>query len=232
LNVRIAIGTNIACGARLMTVHLYDFGLSYFAVPKVACTSIKTALFKVENGFDFREFKANGRNKYIHDSAYQTLNFDQQDLAKIANHVKFAVVRDPVERVVSCYNNRVITYRELSEKYISKAVIEKGLRPNPSLEEFVDNIEAYRHESYSIRHHTDELAKFLGTDRLFFSEIFSFRDLDRFALECSKITGQPVVLGRLQVSKSRYKVKDLPTERVNFLRDIYRNDYEIFGEWL
>lgn len=55
-----------------MTVHLWDHKLTYVAVPKVACTSVKHAFFQIGNGRAFEDYVANGRYVHIH-TLYPTL---------------------------------------------------------------------------------------------------------------------------------------------------------------
>ncbi len=83
-----------------MTVFLWKHKLSYIAVPKVACTSVKAMLFEVENGRPFQRCVANGKVFHVH-LYYPTLQFTDLPRARIADHARFALVRDPIGRFLS-----------------------------------------------------------------------------------------------------------------------------------
>ena len=214
-----------------MTVHLFAYKLSYFAVPKVACTSIKTALFEVENGFAFRNFRTNGLDRYIH-NAYPTRGIEAYMTLPIGNHVKLALVRDPIDRIISCYNNRVKEFGELSTKNLGTVALNAGVPADPGPEVFIKYLDEYCKYSESIRHHTDSMTLFLGKDKSFFTEIFSFSDIEKFAETCTKIVGHTVTLPKLQVGRPGICKNDLTPESLRSLRARYQEDYDLFGDLL
>jgi hypothetical protein len=58
-----------------MGCHLDRYGLSYFPVPKCACSSLKAFFFELENGRPFQNYRANGKVIHIH-HVYRTLPFE------------------------------------------------------------------------------------------------------------------------------------------------------------
>lgn len=216
-----------------MTVKIEKYKLFYVAVPKVACTSIKTALFKLQNGFDFQDFITNWRYIHIHHpSVYPSMPFVDLNKENLDGYFKVALVRDPVERFLSAYSNRVGHYRELSAERIGEAATAQGLRPDPDLHEFIEHLDAYRAVSPSILHHTDPMWVFLGEDPAFYDRIFNLRYIDAFAKTISEMTGTEFTIPRLQTQGEKISVDTLSPAEKRKIEDFYARDYDMFRTWL
>lgn len=212
-----------------MTVFLWDHKLTYVAVPKVACTSLKHMFFEIENGFPFRSYAANGTRKHIHNACYPSVTFDRLPHERIADHLRLTLVRDPVQRFLSAYGNRVVALRELSGKQAGVRLRKAGLRPNPSLSEFVDRLEDYRAASASIAHHTDPLTCFLGGDPGYFAEIYNLRNIETFRQRIEAAVGRPVAIPRLQTGGPKLSPDDLSADERRKVEAFYAEDYEVYG---
>ncbi|MES9844974.1 MAG: sulfotransferase family 2 domain-containing protein, partial [Candidatus Sedimenticola sp. 6PFRAG5] len=71
--------------------------IGYFPIPKVACTSIKTALFIVEHDRPHDPVLDDGSN--VH-------QFYKRKCREIDDcGFRFIVIRDPIRRFLSAYNN-------------------------------------------------------------------------------------------------------------------------------
>ncbi|MCP4011091.1 MAG: sulfotransferase family protein, partial [Proteobacteria bacterium] len=91
--------------------------LGYYDLPKCASTSIKSALHVAEFGFPFENRKrsvANSGPKDIH--RFWATNH-RSELSSAQQRI--IVVRDPVERFLSAYANRVTAHRALSRGKIT-----------------------------------------------------------------------------------------------------------------
>lgn len=213
-----------------MSVILDQHRLAYFSVPKIACTSIKQFFFEVENGFPFRRFRMSGRGFNIH-LCYPGCRFDAWDMARIEGYLKIAVLRDPVQRALSCYSNRVLFHNELDHLELSAEDQKAGLTQRPDLDRFFTHFDRYRALSDSIRHHSNPMSVQLGDDPGFFDHLFAISDLDRFVQLVRDRVGQAPELGRFQTGGPKFTPDDLSPRHRAALRAFYDEDYRAFSDW-
>ncbi|PRY23242.1 sulfotransferase family protein [Aliiruegeria haliotis] len=214
-----------------MSVHLFKHEVSYFSVPKCACTSLKLCFFEIENGFPFRSYTANGVSKHIHNAAYPSVPYAKVRRGRIASHWKAAVVRHPIGRVLSCFKNRVEYHGELDNVALTDEDRENGVVTSPDLPTFIRHLERYKDLSPPVRHHAEPLSHFLGTDPGYFDRIYPISKVDEFAEEIGRRTGRIVKVGREQVSGSKASRKDLSAEEVSKLETLFAEDLELYGEF-
>lgn len=213
-----------------MTVFLWDHQLTYLAVPKVACTSVKHAFFQIENGRPHEDFVANGQYFHIH-RLYPTRLFKDLPQGRIASHQRLTLVRDPVHRLLSCYGDRVIYNRELSKKTAGPALEAVGLPTNPGLAEFIDRLADYRQIVPAIAHHAAPHVDFLGSDPSYFSEVFSMSRLQDFAEKVSARLKRPLCLEHYQAHGPKFSPSDLSPSQLATIRRHYEADYDIWGRY-
>lgn len=207
-----------------MTVILNQRKILFVTVPKVACTSIKKTLFKIENGFQFRNFMANGTLRHIHDmSIYPAIAFKDIDQSKVAGFTKYTMVRDPVLRFLSAYSNRVGFYKELSEKNIAGS----GLKPDPDIHEFIASLQEYRSASRSIWLHTAPLVVFLGEDPTYYDRIFDISEIADLAatLGVEKISHE-------QTGGEKIDPAILSSDELSKVINFYAADYRFYGQFM
>ncbi|MFT4012588.1 MAG: sulfotransferase family 2 domain-containing protein [Paracoccus sp. (in: a-proteobacteria)] len=198
--------------------------IAYFPVPKVACTSIKSMFFEIENGRPFQPLRRFGQMFHIH-NFYGTQPFARQDLKGVADFWRFAVYRDPVARFLSCYSNRVLHFRELSAQMLSPAAQKAGALPDPDLDSFVERIELYREFSPSIRHHVAPQVSFLGRDPGYFQQIYTMAELPQMVAELSQRIGRSLRLPHEQRGGPKLTPADLSANAQERLAQIYRADF-------
>lgn len=214
-----------------MTVILDDHKLTYVAVPKIACTSIKTMFFEVENGFAFRMFRASGRQWHIH-NFYPSVAFDTLPLERMAEHRRLAVLRDPVRRLLSCYGNRVVHHRELSRAKAGRRLARADLPLDPDLPTFVRNLAEYRRAVPSIDHHARPMVDYMGRDPDFYAGLFRMEALSDFTAEVARITGVQPALARLQTGGPKIDADSLDARDRRLLEEHYAEDYACYGSLL
>ncbi|MEO1292668.1 MAG: sulfotransferase family 2 domain-containing protein [Pseudomonadota bacterium] len=214
-----------------MGVHLYQHGLSYFSVPKCACTSLKAFFFEIENGFEWRPFRANGKRKTLH-QFYSSKRFSKEVHPQMQSHWKAAVVRDPVARLLSAYSNRVLYHNELNHIALTDADRESGLTLRPRLSLFIRHLERYRELSKPLWHHTRPMVCFLGEDPGFFDAIYGMREIDAFRDAVKARIGQVPEVRRLQTGGKKIDRDVLKPAQVKKIEGAYAADYAVFSAHL
>ena len=212
-------------------MYLERSNILYASVPKCACSALKAFCVKVEYGKPFKETELAKDGKTRHGVV------DPVPFRKLKNQGpkgawKFAVVRHPVDRVVSCYESKVLDKPEKLQQ--RRAQLEKkGLSLTPDLAEFVDRLEDYQSASNVIRKHSLPLDYFLGDNPEYFDRIYNFSEIAEVPVAINERAGTEVELLK---SKNAY-VKRLPSgavteELCRKILEKYRSDIEIFGPYL
>ena len=167
-----------------MSAVLAKHNIAYISAPKCACTSIKELIFCLENNCKFNKVRdhkgalcliINEKKHYIHDF-YPTISFAKQEQTRLQRLHCFCIVRDPIDRIISCYNNRVLRYKVLTQDALSEADIRAPANPDPN--QFIKNLDQYKKIS-DIKHHTLPLIHFLGSESNFYDEIFNLNSLNK-----------------------------------------------------
>lgn len=211
-----------------MSIFLNGTNITYYPVPKAACTSIKYMIYKLNYGKDFERYEENGVLKHIHNSAYSTPLFRDLNSNSFINRTRIAVIRDPISRMLSAFSNRVKHYGELSENVIDMDLAHKlGVQPNPSADHFFIHIEKFRLLSGAIRHHTDTTSAFLGPDLSYYHRIFPIEHLGDMVSFLEEATNQPIKLGQLQVGDQKVFFKDLGQTAQKSLLQYCYGDYAL-----
>jgi hypothetical protein len=211
-----------------MAMILDTFQLAYYPSPKVACTSLKTALYRLENSQDWQDFRIDGKTIYIHDHIPSDA-FEPLEVQK-SHYFKFAILRDPIDRFLSAYQNRVVDFGELSAEHIASHPELEGLPLSPTISEFVENLERYRSISPSIRHHTEPQHVFIGSDLSYYDRVFRFEEVQEIPEILYRITGIKFELPHQQKSLAKIKLSDLSKRDIRGIEWFYREDYALVSK--
>lgn len=179
--------------------------LAFFPVPKVACTTLKRVIYRVENGHAFRMDKHDGKTIQL---CYPTADFAQHQLDALQDHWKFAVVRDPAKRIISAYTNKIRAWSVRFSKALEQgnrrdALRADGIEAEPTLDAFLLNLAAYRRHFAPVRHHTDAHTVFLGNDLSAFDKVFRIEEMEDLRAELSRRLGHDVKFPKANPSTSR-----------------------------
>ena len=214
-----------------MTAILAKSKFAYVSVPKVACTSIKHFIYEVENGRPFEPFVANEQKRQVH-NLYPGKLFSDLPMKRLEQCDCYAVVRDPVARFLSCFSNRVVFHKELSDKHLPEEAIAEGLEPDPDIHTFVRDFQKYRKHVRSIRWHSRTLVSSLGGDPSLYAQIFNMSALSEFEALMQKYFDVGFGLGRFQTGGPKLKPEDLSAVEIESIRDFYAIDYTTFAAYL
>ena len=205
-----------------------EFKIAYFPVPKTASTSMKYAFYKFEHGRPFVEGDLPPKSKGIHVEYHTTDSFYNNDLSRYKNYARIAIIRDPVRRIISAFNHRVVRERELAEGRIDMDVARAlGVGPDPTRSEFLCNIEKYRVLSKTIRHHTDPFTKFLGHDLSYFTDVVKMGKISELAAQIEALTGRKFELGHFHKASGEALVLKMGPASRNALLSYCAGDYAL-----
>jgi hypothetical protein len=213
--------------------------IAYVPIPKNACTSLKIFFYELKNNVELKEHftKIHGRFDYW------AIDFDR--FAEDRKFFKFIVIRDPIERFVSAYNNRVKMYRELSKGWFTtnypnpepflKAFEERSLSFDPAIGEFARRIEDYVELNHTIRHHFIPQHNFFHGRPEIFNKVYNIRQMSELASDIANRIGQPASFQNVQETKdlpNPARLSDLSAAELSHIQAYYQQDYRILSPYL
>lgn len=203
----------------------------YFAVDKVANSTVKQILFDEEYS------AVNWETKTLYDprcspllSPYQ-LPYNPEELFISERMFKFAFVRNPYSRILSCYLDRILTLSSRPSRQFRRRLNKEEFE----FEDFVNLIcsqEPREQNSHWRVQYDDILFEFVD-----FDFVGKFESLEEdLSLVYSRIFGKPLSKFSLEGNYSpkrtsaSEKVKRFYTQRMlDKVYDAYRKDFEAFG---
>jgi len=209
-----------------MVVVLEKQGIAYFIVPKTAGTSICHALHRAITGAPF-----DGPVQDIH-THYPTYPVGEKDFERCRPLWKFAVVRDPVKRLLSAYQNRVIDHGDLDEAFgqTLRARIgawRRGLSLRPKASAFFERHDCYSRYSRLVRQHTLPVGSYIGGDLSYFDAIYTMADLPRLAADLSARLGAEMTFERFNEGSKPPALHELSAAAQAKVRDLTEVDYAL-----
>jgi hypothetical protein len=202
--------------------------LGYFDVPKCASTSLKMALHDAEfkHPFESRLCSVNrGGRQNIH--AY--FNNKYRGDISTAEH-RIIVVRDPVDRFVSGYANRVIDHNALSEEKLNRAGVGDEFIFNPGLGQFLENLDSYLQVN-SIEWHLRPLSAQLPRGLDGFNHIYSISRIQDLESDLGEIYNQAISLPKKQIAGQSVSIKQLSSGQLEQIIEFCREDYKLLDSW-
>ena len=165
----------------------------------------------------------------------KNLTIYQKDF-NLDEFTKICLIRDPIQRLISAYTNRVKHHKELSEKILISHHLNPNLA-NPSFGNFLDNYFIYRKVN-SIKHHTDPLYKFIGENPSFYDKIFNLDNINDFSEFLNEKFNMEYGIPKLQTGGGGSKsinIEEIKQNRPNIYKKLLRitaKDYEIYSNFL
>ena len=202
-------------------IFVAPWSIGYQPIPKVACTSIKEALFRLATGEPYSAALSEGAS-HVH--SY----FDARMRDVGSASFRFIVVRDPIKRFLSAFSNRVLHHRELSRPYLERLKLDPPLNLSdfpfePKLAEFVENFEFYRRVP-TIEHHFRPFSEFTAPLAAF-DKVYPFEAINELMDDLQQRTGVSMSLPHSQRGGPKLQGKDLSPRVFDKLVNILAADY-------
>ena len=210
-------------------IALHNYRAIYFYIPKVACSSIKSVCFDLLNP---GETISN-----VHHYDYPCIRKNEVE-EYYSNYFKFAFVRNPWDRLVSCYRNKIKHDKNYNDSEFRNGVFFKLVAYNMfwggmSFDEFVDAIckipDEYANPHFRSQH------TFIsdGNGNTLTDYIGKFEQLDSdFAHVCTEIGASCAGLPHLMIGGNNVDYKNFYTNKTRaqvtarYAKDITLFDYD------
>lgn len=218
-------------GYQVHQIYLPEQKLIYIPIPKNACTSIKHALHEIEFDKRFDADLPEFSDYREHHDYYKKRPRAFTSVSALRRHtgfLRFALVRDPVKRLISCYRNRVLDLGDLeSSRDILK---KKGLRINPDLNTFVLNLAKYRRINKSIEHHSRPQYEFFGGTIDYLDRIFKLSEISELE-EMLQRFKSGLKLRQRKTGGTDITLDDISSEALDAAIEFYKKDYKLLGDY-
>ena len=203
---------------------------AYLPIPKVACTSLKVAFLDLENPHLYTKLSKKD-NFWIHHHLFcQSIYWKSSDEIHNFRGFRFAVIRDPIDRLSSTYTNRVIVSKDLNLPGTDHRALRRlGLPIFPDIDTFFQNVSAYAKSSRSIAHHVRP-QKYYIRDRSLFDKIYRMEDLAELAHDIESHCGVHFNLHEKNKTDFEKPVISRLSREAAF--EYYEQDFELFSDIL
>lgn len=209
---------------RCINILVEKYGLIYFTMPKNACTSITTHLVDALGLPKRPDFP-----KFIHKRAFY--NFpsatDSEVRTKYKDLLRFSVIRNPWERLVSCYKDKIF-YKTEENTYFVR--VNPQFSRGMSFPDFVD-IVINTPDRLADFHFCSQLYLLYGFDGYFpLNYIAEMGELNQHIETIKAKTGVPLdTFPHLNPSKKRSYTDYYTPDLIEKVRERFRIDIDFFG---
>ena len=131
---------------------------------------------------------------------------------KIDVDEKCCLIRDPVNRFISCYNNRILYHKDLAFY-------------NYSIDQVIEKLENNLFEN---KHFLPQ-SFWLGNNINYFTIVANVSDIKTFETKVNNFFENKILFPHIQTGKSELKIC-LNKEQVKKIKKIYSTDYDLIGE--
>lgn len=209
--------------------------ITYTAVPKNACTSVKCFFYHVNTGNDFSEVtskKTMGYQGIHHVDGYRMGRFKKKLYDRHSDKEHVAIIRDPVDRFRSAFKNRLFQYNDIQSQPKARLKAAK-LRLNfyPSLGEFIDRLDEYLAASNILRFHFRPSHFYLGDSLAHYHHVFRLNETEKLCDLVRQRAGINVATVRANESEA-IKEPDyrITVEQYEKLLEYTASDYEFLQD--
>lgn len=211
-----------------MVIAVDAYKIAYMALPKAACSSVKEALARLDPAVT--PPPADQITPYTWHDIYPTKRFrpHRWEPYERPGWFRFCVVRDPVQRLLSVYTNRVLQFNELKNSIKirdGRDYLPDDLPVEPDPDFFFQHLEEYKRGSSAIKHHVLGAWLFIGSAPLRYDRVYRVEELAALAADLSALSGREVRFRRRNQSDQRLSLGDLRPETIDALRPFLAQEY-------
>jgi len=216
---------------RLTPVVIENMKVVYYPIPKIASSSVKSYFLEHAIKISNKNKQSLGR---IHYSHYPTMPVSKA--RRLAGYTSFVVVRNPAHRIWSCYQDKIVRYKETGEPLRSafdryNIIFGKNFFDvDMSFEKFVSSVAKIPDWASDQHFRSQYKYVYVHKNKVSVDRIIRLENLD---LDMRKLTNQlglPQWDSRLlNESKARNNFPDISPEIAEKIYKRYRLDYELCG---
>jgi len=203
----------------------------YFETPKVACSTIKKTLQKLEIDDSDQTLSDN-----VHDKKTSPLLSPMQLINPISHHLQshftFSFVRNPYSRILSCYLDKIVGNQW--EKNIRLPKLGYESTANLSFEDFLQAVKKFEYRDFDI--HWMPQSVLLSSEKIDLDFIGKQETFDKdFSTVLAKIKGdanlkQEIICEtRHSVGANQKLMKFLNRQTIELIREIYYDDFKNYA---
>lgn len=214
-----------------MAIISHRYRVVFFPMAKNCSTSTKHLFYRLEVGIPFRAAKKKyGLLGHVH-KYYPTRTKEEWQRIFDA-YESIAIIRDPIKRFLSAYGNRVVHMQALETMGdASSKILAAGYPLQPSLEQFVQNLEFYCNASSYMKNHIAPQETIIGEIFSNIKRVYDTSQVPQFEEFMSERCGKQIVLPREQSGGPKFTVSDLSKRSLRILLNFYREDYEMLSRF-
>jgi len=193
----------------------------FIPIPKCGSSTVKNYFTQAIYGRNYRETV-----HFHHPELYHNITPDQMH-TDYSDYFRFAITRDPIDRLVSYYA-RNVTAPSLRREALSQLEF-MGYPTKPGPRQFATMFHQFRQYFKDFRHHTDPICGYLDPFDGTLDKIYTMADLPQIRERLGEIYGCVLDDDRSMVSKGDAQDKDICRKAASqLLTSWYARDYEAY----
>lgn len=218
-------------GYQIHQICLTQQELIYIPIPKNACSTIKQTLYKIEFGRPYNSDRAKSK-------AYRNIHYYYKkrpdaftSVSKIdaaRDCTRFTIVRDPLDRLISCYRNRVVDLKDLEMN--PDGLKNMNLPAEPDLNTFVLHLGNYRKANKSIEHHSRPQAEFLGHTLHHVDYVYPIEEMGNLE-KMLRAHSPDFKMPKLKSGGTQVELSHFSEKALAVVNRFYKKDYQLLKQY-
>lgn len=152
----------------------------------------------------------------------------EQGFADSEGYWRFTIIRDPIERIVSTYQNRILQISEhKTGKWPRLRATLLGVSLEPSLNEFCSRLPRYRSMSRRLSAHMLPVQNYVGDSLQRFDAVYRMDEMDRLEADLKARTGVEISLQRMNSSGNNKSFGDLSPDAIRGICRFTKQEYQL-----